>query len=135
MLAALPWVVIGPFARATLSAPFAVRAAWTGGTAALVGVVLGTLFPSGIRYVDRARGAPVALALNGATSVLGSVAAFPLVLAEIDRRNAALTARGEAPYQIIGLEDFWQPVRPDEAPRGLPLPRRRRSSVRGPGAR
>jgi hypothetical protein len=41
-----------------------------------VGVVLGTLFPSGIRYVDRARGAPVALALNGATSVLGSVAAI-----------------------------------------------------------
>ncbi len=76
VLAALPWVVIGPFARATLSAPFAVRAAWTGGTAALVGVVLGTLFPSGIRYVDRTRGAPMALALNGATSVLGSVAAI-----------------------------------------------------------
>lgn len=76
VLATLPYLAIGPLARATLDAPFAVRAAWTGGCAALVGVVLGTLFPSGIRYVDRARGAPVALALNGATSVLGSVSAI-----------------------------------------------------------
>lgn len=76
VLALLPHAVIGPLARATLDAPFATRAAWTGGCAALVGVVLGMLFPSGIRYVDRARGAPVALALNGATSVLGSVGAI-----------------------------------------------------------
>lgn len=76
VLATLPYLAIGPLARATLDAPFGVRAAWTGGCAALVGVVLGTLFPSGIRFVDRARGAPVALALNGATSVLGSVSAI-----------------------------------------------------------
>ncbi len=76
VLAALPYAVIHPLARATLEAPFAVRAAWTGGCAALVGVVLGTLFPAGLRYVARVRGAPVALAVNGATSVLGSVAAL-----------------------------------------------------------
>jgi hypothetical protein len=76
VLFALPYVAIGPLARATLSAPFGVRAAWTGGCAAVVGVILGMLFPSGIRFVDRARGAPVALALNGATSVMGSVAAI-----------------------------------------------------------
>ena len=59
-----------------------------------------------------------------------SVHAFPLILAEIDRRNARLVARGEAPYRIIGLEEFWQPLRNDEAPRGMPLPRRRRTRSR-----
>lgn len=61
-----------------------------------------------------------------------SVAAFPMILADIDRRNAELTARGEAPYRIVGLEDFWQPVRPEEGPRGLPLVRGRH---RRPGPR
>lgn len=56
-----------------------------------------------------------------------SVNAFPSILAEVDRRNARLIARGEAPYRIIGLEEFWQPMRNDEAPRGMPLPRRRRA--------
>ena len=59
-----------------------------------------------------------------------SVHAFPLILAEIDRRNARLVARGEAPYRIIGLEEFWQPLRNDEAPRGMHLPRRRRTRSR-----
>lgn len=76
VLAILPYAVIRPLARATIDSGFGVRAAWAGGCAALVGVVLGMLFPSGIRYVERERGAPVALALNGATSVLGSVAAI-----------------------------------------------------------
>lgn len=76
VLSLLPHLAIAPLARATLDAPFAVRAAWTGGCASIVGLVLGMLFPSGIRYVDRVRGAPVALALNGATSVLGSVSAI-----------------------------------------------------------
>jgi hypothetical protein len=31
------------------------------------------LFPSGIRFVERDRGLPVALGLNGATSVVGSI--------------------------------------------------------------
>ena len=38
-----------------------------------VGLVLGMLFPSGIRFVERDRGLPVALGLNGATSVVGSI--------------------------------------------------------------
>ncbi|MBI5513914.1 MAG: hypothetical protein HY909_09110 [Deltaproteobacteria bacterium] len=75
LLIALPWVVISPLARATMDARFEVRCAWTGGAAALVGLLLGMLFPSGLRYLARAEGAPVALALNGATSVLGSVLA------------------------------------------------------------
>jgi len=55
-----------------------------------------------------------------------SVNAFPLILAEIDRRNARLVAQGEAPYRIIGLEEFYQPLRVTEAPRGMPLPRQHR---------
>ncbi len=76
VLAALPFAVIRPLARATIDSGFAVRAAWATSCAALVGLVLGMMFPSAVRYVDRARGAPVALAVNGATSVLGSVAAI-----------------------------------------------------------
>jgi hypothetical protein len=81
VLLLLPHVVIGPLARATLAAPLAVRVAWTGASAGLVGVMLGMLFPSGVRYVHRDRGVPVALALNGATSVLGSVLAIVVSVA------------------------------------------------------
>jgi spermidine synthase len=76
LLIALPHAVIGPLARATQASGFGVRALWTGGCAGLVGLVLGTLFPSGIRFIDRKRGAAVALAINGVTSVLGSVMAI-----------------------------------------------------------
>jgi hypothetical protein len=76
VLASLPFAVIRPLARATIDSGFAVRALWATACAALVGIPLGMLFPSGVRYVDRERGAPVALAVNGATSVLGSVAAI-----------------------------------------------------------
>lgn len=60
-----------------------------------------------------------------------SVQAFPLILGEIDRRNARLSARGEAPYRIVGLEEFWQPLRETDTPRGMPLPRRRHRSLAG----
>ncbi len=76
VLAALPFAVIRPLARATVDSGFFVRAAWATSCAAVVGLALGMMFPSGVRYVDRVRGAPVALAVNGATSVLGSVAAI-----------------------------------------------------------
>jgi len=78
LLALLPYAVIRPLARATVDGSFGLRAAWAAGCAALVGLALGMMFPSGVRYVDRARGAPVALAVNGATSVLGSVGAIIL---------------------------------------------------------
>ncbi|MFO0606889.1 MAG: polysaccharide deacetylase family protein [Polyangiales bacterium] len=42
-----------------------------------------------------------------------SVAAFPMVADEIDRRNAALVARGEAPYEVVGLDRFYEPLVPD----------------------
>jgi len=78
LLAVLPYAVIRPLAALTTDGNFAVRVAWSGATAALVGVCLGMFFPSGVRYLDRARGASVALAVNGATSVLGSVLAIVL---------------------------------------------------------
>lgn len=37
-----------------------------------------------------------------------TVEAFPRVLDEIDARNAALVARGEEPYLIVGLEAFYE---------------------------
>lgn len=40
-----------------------------------------------------------------------SVAAFPLILDELAARNAALTARGEEPYEVVGLERFYEPLR------------------------
>lgn len=81
LLFVLPYAVIGPLARATLAAPLALRIVWTGACAGLVGVILGMLFPSAIRYVHRDRGVPVALALNGVTSVLGSVLAIVVSVA------------------------------------------------------
>lgn len=52
-----------------------------------------------------------------------SVAAFPLILAEIDARNTALLARGEEPYEVVGLEGFYEPLR--AAPARARRPRRR----------
>ncbi|MDP3218020.1 MAG: polysaccharide deacetylase family protein [Deltaproteobacteria bacterium] len=40
-----------------------------------------------------------------------SVAAFPLILDEIAARNAAFVARGEEPYEVVGLERFYEPLR------------------------
>jgi hypothetical protein len=74
-LIALP-SVIRLLAHATSEAPLALRMAWSGACAGVVGIVLGTLFPSGLKFCDRAQDAQVALALNGVASVLGSTAAI-----------------------------------------------------------
>ncbi|HVZ74005.1 MAG TPA: hypothetical protein VHJ20_16610 [Polyangia bacterium] len=75
VLAALPGLVIDPLARMSESSSLGVRCAWAGAVAGLVGLGLGTLFPSGLRFVARDRGVPLALALNGTASVLGGVLA------------------------------------------------------------
>jgi SAM-dependent methyltransferase len=82
LLAALPWLVIHPLARATIASSFGVRVAWTGATAGAVGLVLGTLFPSGLRFAGRDRATAVALAINGASSVVGSVVAILVSVAD-----------------------------------------------------
>ena len=76
LLIATPFAIIRPLARATMDAPYGTRVLWTAGCSAALGLVMGMLFPAGLRFADRERAAPVALALNGATSVLGSVAAI-----------------------------------------------------------
>jgi hypothetical protein len=76
MLVAIPWVVVRPLARATLEAPFGVRVAWCGACAAGLGVILGMLFPSALAFTHRERATPVALALGGATSVVGGALAI-----------------------------------------------------------
>jgi peptidoglycan/xylan/chitin deacetylase (PgdA/CDA1 family) len=54
-----------------------------------------------------------------------SVAAFPMIADEIDRRNAALVARGEAPYEIVGLDRFYEPLVPETRRRQRERPRGR----------
>ncbi|HEV7243299.1 MAG TPA: hypothetical protein VGQ36_29000 [Thermoanaerobaculia bacterium] len=81
LLALLPIVVISPLARLTMDASLTMRALWTGGCAALVGLLLGMLFPSGLRFTHREQGAPAALAVNGVTSVLGGGAAVMVSVA------------------------------------------------------
>ncbi len=74
LLTLLP-LVIRPLAQVTADASLATRASWAGGCAAIVGLLLGMLFPSGLRFTNRGQGAPAALAINGVTSVLGGGAA------------------------------------------------------------
>jgi hypothetical protein len=78
LLATLPWAVVRPLARATMLAPLGARAAWCGACAAALGIVLGMLFPSALAFTDRERATPVALALGGAASVVGSALAIVL---------------------------------------------------------
>jgi hypothetical protein len=81
LLAIMPWAIIGPLARATLLAPFGVRVAWCGACAGALGLVLGTLFPSGLAFAGREEATPVALAIGGATSVVGGVLAMVISVA------------------------------------------------------
>jgi predicted membrane-bound spermidine synthase len=73
LLLIVPWGVIGPLARATAVSPMSVRVVWSLAVAGVVGVVLGTLFPAALRYLDRTTATPLALAINGAAAVVGSV--------------------------------------------------------------
>src|SRR5258708_10935815 len=97
MLAVMPWAIIGPLAHATLLAPFGVRVAWCGACAASLGVVLGMLFPSGLAFVGRQEATPVALAIDGATSLVGG--GLTLVVS-VSLRIPATFMASPAPYTI-----------------------------------
>jgi hypothetical protein len=118
-LALLPGAVIGPLARATAGSSLGVRVAWTSATAMAVGLVLGMLFPSGLRFVQRARGVPLALAINGATSVLGSVAALVISLLYGIPRTLGAAA---AVYALAGLCAWDWSRRATRAPSGVGVP-------------
>jgi hypothetical protein len=100
LLAALPWVVVRPLAHATLVAPPGVRVAWCGACAAAVGVVLGMLFPSGLAFTNRERATPVALALGGATAVVGGALA---VVISVSLGIPATFAAAGALYAIAAM--------------------------------
>lgn len=72
----LPYVLIRPLAARTLESSLMTRIAWSTACSMLVGVSLGMLFPAGVRFVSRAQGTPLALAINGFTSILGSTVAI-----------------------------------------------------------
>jgi hypothetical protein len=80
LLVLLPHV-IRPLARLTEASSLGARAAWAGALSGVVGVALGMLFPSGVRFTARERGVPLALALNGTASVLGGVFAIVVSVA------------------------------------------------------
>lgn len=56
-----------------------------------------------------------------------SVDAVPAILDEIDARNRDLIARGQEPYEIVGLERFYERLRPES-------PARRRAPATSPAA-
>jgi hypothetical protein len=110
MLAVMPWAVIGPLAHATLLAPFGVHVAWCGACAASLGVVLGMLFPSGLSFVGRQQATPVALAIGGATSVVGGVLAMVISVA------FGIPATFMASAALYALAAACGPLRWDTAP-------------------
>jgi hypothetical protein len=71
--------------------------------------------PVELRELDRAPRGGVLLMHD---TLPWSVEAFPMILDEIERRNLALVARGQAPYELVGMERFYEPlVRERERPR------------------
>ena len=81
VLVLLPHVAIRPLAHLTESSSLGWRAVWAGALSGLVGFGLGMLFPSGVRYIARDHGVPLALALNGTASVLAGVFAIVVSVA------------------------------------------------------
>src|SRR5262249_24384030 len=75
VLVGLPYLV-GALAHATAESSLGVRVSGTGGCAAIVGVVLGTMFPSGMRWASRENGTPLALPINGVASVVGATSSI-----------------------------------------------------------
>ncbi len=110
LLTAIPWA-IEPLARATATHSLGLRALWCGGVAAGVGLLLGMLFPSGLSFTRRERGAPAALAVNGLTGILGS--AFTVMLSVAFGIPVSFAVAGLC-YLVAALAgpERWQPVDP-----------------------
>jgi hypothetical protein len=96
---------IGPLARLTEASSLGVRSAWAGGLSGLVGLALGMLFPSGIRFTERDRAVPLALALNGTTSVMGGVLA---VVVSVAFGISATFALAGALYLLAAWAGPWR---------------------------
>lgn len=109
LLALLPRLVIAPLAAATEGGAMGVRVLWTGLCAAAVGLVLGMLFPAGMRHLDRTSATPLALGINGACGVLGSIAA---IVTSVWHGIAATFALAAALYVLAAASGPWRWNRP-----------------------
>lgn len=63
-----------------------------------------------VRAIEERRGEGGIVLLHDTHAA--TVEAFPRILDWIDRKNAELRARGEAPYELAGLDAFFQRRRP-----------------------
>jgi hypothetical protein len=81
LLVAVAYGVIPVVARQALVAPLAARATMAALVSVTLGVPLGMCFPAGLAHIERGKGAPAALAINGVTGVLGSVVALVVSVA------------------------------------------------------
>jgi spermidine synthase len=111
MLVVAAFVVIPVVARSAMFATLWTRAAMAATVSILLGIPLGMCFPAGLRFVERGRGAPAALAINGVTGVLGSVVALVVSVAKGIPTSFALAA---AVYLVAALlgPSRWKPVAP-----------------------
>jgi hypothetical protein len=104
LLIALPFVVIGPLARLTVGAALPVRALWSGGCSAILGLVLGGFFPSGLRFLARDTATPLALAVNGTAGVVGSILA---ILVSVGWGISHTFWLAAVAYAVVALSGPW----------------------------
>jgi peptidoglycan/xylan/chitin deacetylase (PgdA/CDA1 family) len=64
-----------------------------------------------------------------------SVRAFPAILAHLSRENRLARARGQRPWELVGLEEFLTPPAPRAAPAVARAPAPRGAAGRSPPAR
>jgi hypothetical protein len=123
-LALAPVVLIPWVSHRAMYAPLGSRAAMAGGVSVALGVLLGMCFPGGMAHVERGRGAPAALAINGVTGVLGSVVALVVSVAWGISASFFLAAGVYAVAAALG-PIRWRPIAPavgatDGTPRAEP---------------
>jgi hypothetical protein len=86
-----------------------------GAVSVALGGLLGMCFPGGLSYVERGRGAPAALAINGVTGVLGSVVALVVSVAWGIPASFLLAAGVYALAALLG-PSRWRPIDPAQTP-------------------
>ncbi|MFO0557799.1 MAG: hypothetical protein U0269_07245 [Polyangiales bacterium] len=109
--------IIPAVAKSAMFATIWVRATMAAAVSVVLGIPLGMCFPAGLRFVERGRGAPAALAINGVTGVLGSVVALVVSVAKGIPASFALAAGTYLLAALLG-PSRWKPVSDASAPRG-----------------
>lgn len=109
LLVASAYVIIPAVAKVAMYAPLAARAAMAATISVVLGLALGMCFPAGLRWIERGRGAPAALAINGVTGVLGSVVALVVSVAKGIPTSFALAAAVYLLAAALG-PSRWKPL-------------------------